>query len=242
MAYTPPASTPRRFAVVIAGFYTAFILYYSDKSFIGNNGKEFFGHCTIGLLIYSSYWLCIIKVAPGKRNPVSETELTSLDLEKALPDVAPSLVNYAKWAYNVLANPRGIGTDWQCRNLPVFSIKNPDWAPSRRRFIISQAVTSICFFTVMQAYESSLPYLGFQDEDFSPAKASFFRRIKDVTPREMLIRVFIVLDCYLPQYFLYRGFRSLVGAASVIMGNTPASWPPLFGGFRHAYSLRGFWR
>lgn len=231
--YIPPSSIFRKFSILLLVIFAVLALLHVDKEQVGQEALQFYGICTVGVCIYGNYFLSIVKLSP-----LTDASLSGAELSPS--GVKISFSQKAKWAYRVLANPRGIGTEWQIRNLPLFS--EAQWVPSRRRFLLTQMVACLGFYFLGDLYSRSLPFIPWQKGDLSPDKVKFFRRLGEVTIRELIVRMFFFVNMFLPQYLLYRAFHSGAAVISVLLlGDSPADWPPLFGDIREAYSIRRFW-
>lgn len=184
-----------------------------------NRVSVLFGHVMVGIFLYASYFLCLIKCTPS-------------------PELAvKSLWHKAKWAIGVVSNPRGIGTEWQIRNLPPFSRKDKGYVPSRRSFLVQRIAGFVCFYLLGWVYPQLIALLPLRVEDFESSKLRLF----SLSTGELLVRVCYAVDAFLLLYIRHNTLHWLVSAIAVLLGDSPERWPPLFGDIRDAYTLRRFW-
>lgn len=93
------------------------------------------------------------------------------------------------------------------------------------------------------------PFAPLYDSDFDPVRQTFFRRLlfdrhnHPVTARETQLRAAIAIYWAAAAYVLVDGAHTALSLLFVIVlrANRPEEWPPIFGDFRNAYTLRGFW-
>lgn len=85
--------------------------------------------------------------------------------------------------------------------------------------------------------------------DFCPEKSIFFRRLNfptafqsPITSRDILIRVWLVLDLLVSDYLVLTSFHEIFSIIAVGLHlDTPEEWLPLFGSITEAYTARKFW-
>ena len=219
IAVVPPIPTMRLGALCTVLAFAIPGLLYKDRAHTAAVWVEFCAECTCGVILYANHFLLLMNATPP----------SGLDWTKRL-----------LWAVDLVFNPRGIGTDWQVRNLPSFSL-----LPSRRRFIIQRVFSSISFYFMWKAFEviNRYFYIGsLQYGDYSEYKESIIRRLGDVTMHELFIRSWLPLQSFFGVWSRNQYLHSMVSVFAVAFGDKPQRWPPLYGHVREAYSLRRFWR
>ena len=77
--------------------------------------------------------------------------------------------------------------------------------------------------------------------DYNEEKESILRRLADVKLREIVVRLIMPFQYFIPSYCEMVGSNALVSIIALLLGSEPRSWPPLFGDVRDAWSIRQFW-
>jgi hypothetical protein len=222
IAFVPPTSMIRLFAFggVLACVIIGII--YMDRG--GSNQIIYFcAACQCGVALYSNYFLLLIK---------------------ATPPPGSSIVKRLIWAVDLVSNPRGIGTSWQIRNLPAFSKQDPNYVPSRRRFILQRLAAGLMFYAVVKLYyllEKKFYIANLRDGDYSEEKESIIRRIGEASLHELFVRSWLPFSFFFTAWCRHQYLHSFVSASAVALGDEPRRWPPLYGDIRDAYSIRQFW-
>src|SRR5436190_11331320 len=175
IAFVPPNPIIRlsAFGGVLACAMTGILC--MDRSRACMSSLEFCAHCQCGVVLYANYFL---------------------NLAKATPPPGSSSAKRLTWAVGLVSNPRGIGTSWQIRNLPTFSKKDPNYVPSRHRFIIQRMATGLSFYAMIKVYklaEMKIYIANLQDGDYSEYKESIIRRTGEVSMHELFIRAWLPL-------------------------------------------------
>ncbi|EGD96737.1 acetyltransferase [Trichophyton mentagrophytes] len=136
---------------------------------------------------------------------------------------------------------RHIGTPYQVKNVPRFSEKDPEYIPSRSRFLIWTAfLYAACYIfldliTFKVDIDTNLKY-------FTQKNVPFFTRLPDISGDEIVMRVINTIISGLIMICVQRSFYSLVGFFSVLLGiSEPREWPPYFGSLSQAFTLRRTW-
>jgi hypothetical protein len=169
-----------------------------------------------------------------------------LVLTMATPPSGSNAAGRLKWAYELLLNPRGIGSSSQNGKIPPFSRRNPNYVPSRYGFITRRLVTALITFTIYKTYREvkGVYFFALRDGDYGEEKRGIIRRLGTggVSMRELYIRAWLAVDYLLTGHCILRTLHSMASAFAVALGDEPRRWPPLLGDIREAYSLRRFWR
>jgi hypothetical protein len=152
---------------------------------------------------------------------------------------------------NSLFNARGIGCTKPAPDVPYKqSLRSPTL--SRAAFIRYQALSilsTLCIYTfylyLLDNHHLLFNTKPLQSSDFLPAKQSLLRRLLtpgNVTPRELVVRLFITFQFIYPNYVALQTTHSLLSLLSVSLRlSPPSSWPPLFGPLSSITSLTTFW-
>jgi hypothetical protein len=224
--YTPPKAIVLRLgAVGLVTFYTLYIFQHVDTTQIPSSTIYIYACAQIGVLLYSSYFLCLEPISP--------------------PSTAQSFLQKAVWIFKCVAsNPRGIGTPWELKHLSPFSRSNPSYIPSRTSFLISRTSTCIFFMILSAAFQridETYYWPLLHSGEYAPEREHILRRLPNVDIREILIRLYLPLQYHLPAYSTISWAHAVLSIIGVVLGDEPASWPPLFGSLTDAYSLRRFY-
>jgi len=203
--------------------YAIYGLLHKDRSQASEAWLEFYAECTCGVMFYASYFLVLMR---------------------ATPPLGSSAVKRLIWAIDMVANPRGVGTTWQIKNLPPFSRKDPTYVPSRYNFIVQRTISFFLIYTMLKMFKvahAEIYLASLREGDYNEYKESIIRRIRDVSMHELYIRAWLPFNMFFRTWCIHECFHRLVSVFAVILGDDPRRWPPLDGDIREAYSLRRFW-
>jgi hypothetical protein len=154
--------------------------------------------------------------------------------------IQPGLSKFLS-AWRLLFNFRNINTEWTIRTVPTFSSRLPEYVPNKKDFVKRRFLQVLLTYLTLDAVFTSLPPPN-PSIDIPEHKQLFFSRLHDVTFEEIIARPITVL---LPALSIYGIFNIPYNIASIFSvlfcGGEPGDWPPLFGNFREAYTLRRFW-
>lgn len=147
-----------------------------------------------------------------------------------------------KWATGMVWNFRRIGTQYQQSPINVFSVSDPSYVPSRRKFLLRTFLwiaISKCMLTTAEfimsppqqfLYLYTKPYLR------------FFPRLSEVTLFETVFRSIQVaalwFKCGAGQFNCYMIFAFFCVGLGI---HGPEQWPPYFGFVSDTWSVRQFW-
>ncbi|KAH7908862.1 membrane bound O-acyl transferase family-domain-containing protein [Hygrophoropsis aurantiaca] len=136
------------------------------------------------------------------------------------------------WVYTASISPRGIGWTTPAKNTPAAR------AQSRTDFVLStvlRAVRQLLLFDAAQLYVCYSPVFAAHGAALVSVSAS-------ITSQGCLLRCASILAWGAMLYSTLNLAHSLFAAVSVALGLSEASsWPPLFGRWEDAYTLRRFW-
>ncbi|GKT46362.1 acetyltransferase aurG [Colletotrichum spaethianum] len=117
------------------------------------------------------------------------------------------------------------------------------WLSPRNRWII----TTIAIVTIVWVLDRIIDQIaqvtiGFNWDDVELHKIHFFRRLNEVTSREVVIRCFFAFQAVWGAYAFYTMIHSSIAIFFVVLHiDEPEEWPPVFGDIRQAWNLRRFW-
>jgi hypothetical protein len=144
-------------------------------------------------------------------------------------------------AWCLLFNLRNVNTSWSIKGLPTFSRDHPEHVPNKGEFLRRRIANIFITYLALDAIFASLPAPK-PEIDVPEYKQALFSRIGDITLEEIIARPITVL---LPAFSIYGIFTvayNIASVTAVFSGRSePRNWPPLFGSFREAYTLRRFW-
>ncbi|APA15159.1 hypothetical protein sscle_14g099290 [Sclerotinia sclerotiorum 1980 UF-70] len=223
MAYIPPRTSLR------AGPFAMLLIYGFTAIHYGDSGSNSYSH-------FAKYMLAAQLL--GTIN-FGLFRLESPNLS------ATTFKQKLIWAINQYLNPRQIETSSQPGKLPRFPIQrfadlsNPD------AFIISRVLmTWLCYLfwrivgIFQRFYQNSL-----RAGDYGPDKEQFFRRIHQVTTREICIRLALPVLFILPEMLVMSAHHNFISAVAVFIGGAQAipGWNfAVYGSLGEAYTIRRY--
>ena len=147
-----------------------------------------------------------------------------------------------KFGFLVATSFRLSGTPYEVKNVPRFSIQNPNYVPSRRLFLLQKAITILICYLVLD-----LLSLGADPEtnksNFSPDLIPLLTRPGNVSGKQLAMRLFATLGFGIGVYCTQQGCHSIAAFLDVGLGfSETKSWRPVFGSLGDAYTVRRFWR
>ena len=212
LTYTNPVSKQR---YLLAGLIFACCLISAhstpSKHIPGLVGREY----VIGFAFQASYYLWLAKLTPP---------FNSLSRGRFLNS----------WTINQLFTAR-----WGVKHIPPFDKRKPSAVPSRSAFLISRACD--CLFTATAIYFYYRYRLNILIDDYLDVPDGFLGRLSSLTPREVVIRIYVTIGGQLVPYCSLRCIYGLVSFFAVAVSDSPSRWPPLFGSIREAYSVRRYY-
>ncbi|KNG80432.1 hypothetical protein ANOM_011116 [Aspergillus nomiae NRRL 13137] len=136
---------------------------------------------------------------------------------------------------------RFCGTTHEVRHVPRFSNSDPDHVPSRTQFIRNTALTVLLCYLILDAMDAGADPAMVR-EYFSEQNIPLFRRFRDVSGNELLMRASGSIGVILGLMCSQGGFYNLFALIGNVLGlSAPKDWPPFYGSPLEAYSLRRFW-
>ena len=147
-----------------------------------------------------------------------------------------------RYGYLVTFSFRNCGTPYEVKNVPLFSRQEPEYTPTRWRFLRHTAASALTCYLFLD-----LSSLGMQPEQnptlYSSEHVCFFARLRAVSREELFIRTLTSVGAWANMYcllMLYQDIAAFIGVMSYC--DEVKSWRPAFGPLKEAYSIRRFWR
>jgi len=145
------------------------------------------------------------------------------------------------WAAVMLIHSaRYVGTRYEVKNVPSFSRKDRDYVPSRGKFLLRSMIGLILAYLFLDLVDI-LPHPDIEVQ-WPKAKEGIFSRLSEVDVEEFVMRSSGVLVTWIATYCIISAeyhFAALIAVGSGF--SEPRSWPPMFGSFADAWSIRQFW-
>ncbi|KAE8155271.1 membrane bound O-acyl transferase family-domain-containing protein [Aspergillus avenaceus] len=155
-----------------------------------------------------------------------------------------SLLSRLLWSQNIAFNYRRINTPWQIARLPVFDESNPQYVPSRVRFVLKAALKACIAFTLLHlcTIEPDDPRLAGYLAELSDSKTVLTPWLEGVTGRRMLVQALFTTSFGIVCRSAIVGMYSLAGAVAVALRlYDPVEWPPIANSLTEAWSLGRLW-
>ena len=147
-----------------------------------------------------------------------------------------------RFGYRSIYSHRNIGTPNEVKNVPPFSAVDPQYVPSRARFLVDKAVIFLFCYMILDLATSGSPQPDANAINFSIRKVPLFSRLATVSGEELVIRLVTTLGLWVSLYCVLQAGTSLYAFVFVALCiDQPRDWPPSFGSLREAYSVRQFW-
>ena len=167
----------------------------------------------VGFVIHASNFICVHQLHPPAQSTITQKN---------------------NFAANQVFNGR-----WNIAYIPPFCSKDKAYVPSRQSLFLHRLwdlVWTSSIICVLQTYR-----LNITEEDIVDGPNSILRRLDDVTAREWVIRVYMLIWGNGIPYCSLRAAHSLLSCLSLVCGDTPERWPPLFGSLADAYTVRRYY-
>ncbi|KFY30452.1 hypothetical protein V493_01896 [Pseudogymnoascus sp. VKM F-4281 (FW-2241)] len=233
IAFIDPSYTLQRASILFLSVAIAAQLQYSVPVFTGNSTYDgifmslvwIFHLRAFDLILWKAVYLSLVKARKPKplRSSATRSGLWRI---------------YTAWC--LLFNLRNINTPWSVKGLPDFSRGRPEHIPNKSEFLKRRTAHILITYLALDAIFAFLPAPN-PGIDVPEYKQSLFSRIRDVTLEEIIARPFTAI---LPAFSIYGIFiipYNIASITAVLFGSEPQNWPPLFGSFLDAYTMRRFW-
>lgn len=173
--------------------------------------------------------------------PVSRQQITTSSQTRTVKRGGGTVWERLKYGLNITFSARLIGTPSQVRYLVPFSKAHPTYVPSRTRFLFKAAGTIVLCCLLLDIsnpaaeQEINQKYLTVQN-------ISLFKRFGRVSLAEIAIRAIAGIGACCCAVCAQNVLYNFAAFWAVLLGlSEPKDWPPLFGSFYDAYSVRRLW-
>ncbi len=175
-----------------------------------------------------------------------EAQLAYTTTKSSKKDAPASKARFSLWdrilfSVTLPYNYRRINTPWQISRLPHFSSTNPSYIPTKATFLLHStakllvAGTMIHLLTLDPAephLSSALSVLDESKSVLAPHNSSLYT---------ILLQARFTLSFGLVTRATIVGGYTAGSILAVLLGSSPASWPPIAGSLRDAWSLSRLW-
>ncbi|CAC9894313.1 unnamed protein product, partial [Aureobasidium pullulans] len=227
-----------------AGIYWLFDLAIDRRS--GGYTDVYIAGCTIFSAVFRMIavrWLedgVVERRGSGKEDGVSGRktgkEVAGKEKGKEVYEVGEKIEGNAKgWVQTGLdavelgfMNPRGVGWNFQLRNLPPTPARDTPRLPFVAKHLVSAAIDLLLVDLSYYHLRHNSPIASLP--------------IRPLTSQPFPLALFNAWLIYLQARWTMNALHSILAAITVPMHIfSPAGFPPLFGSFKHAYTIKGFW-
>jgi hypothetical protein len=143
------------------------------------------------------------------------------------------------WAWDVVFNYRAINTPREPKNIPKWSKVDPEYVPSRAKFLLHRGGAVITSYLILDFLNNQPPP---DLRHFTDTKSGQFSGFKGQSVDDIITRMVSTalfwFSLRLTIALIYNAF-SLIPVTLMIHG--PKDWPPYFGSALSAFSIRKFW-
>jgi hypothetical protein len=158
------------------------------------------------------------------------------------PKPHDTILNRLLFGFHSSLSFRDPNTPHESRNTPRFSTSDPSYIPSKSTFLLRAFLSFTITYLVIDLAESLPPP---DPARFTTSHVPVFLRPggpRSMTLEEVVNRILTTTAGWFTAYCFILGVGSLFAFIAVGTGLTPvSSWPPLFGSFTDAYTLRALW-
>lgn len=212
-------------ATVVAGNAPKYVLHYLDVALLSKWTFEAKGPATC-----SGSRRTDLKKTDDARVQTSNIPFTSTNTRARL-----------MFGLNTTVSQRHARTPYEVKNVPYFSSTNPQFVPSRRKFI-QDSLTKIlvCFFIIDVVGLRGPPENA--SELIGPNKIPVLSRLTEISGGDILIRFTTTSVFWLTIFCMFRMLYGLLAVVTVSLGwYDVQDWRPPFGSLSEAWSVRRFW-
>ena len=145
-----------------------------------------------------------------------------------------------RFGYHAAVTTRNVGTPFEIREIPRFSQENPNYVPSKSRFLGQKAILLLsCYLTLDLLTFASQPKQN-------PIRYHYgrisWRKSENLSVEQLIVRSTSTLGFWISLYCVIQAYMGAVAFVSVALGLSEAKyWPPGFGSLDEAYTIRRFW-
>ncbi|KAL8754253.1 MAG: hypothetical protein Q9184_005167 [Pyrenodesmia sp. 2 TL-2023] len=152
-----------------------------------------------------------------------------------------SFLHRLRFGLSITVQARYPGTQWPVKNIPAFSRLRPDYIPNKVEYLRARTIRWITYVLILDLtglFNNSKNNVIL----FAPANIPFLSRLAEVSGKEAIMRVILVMSFWFFQYIgiqVVYGFFAILGIASGL--SRVETWPLMFGFIGDCYSIRQFW-
>ncbi|KAB8251605.1 membrane bound O-acyl transferase family-domain-containing protein [Aspergillus flavus] len=148
------------------------------------------------------------------------------------------------WSQNIAFNYRRINTPWQISRLPVFDSTNPQYVPTRLKFVLQGSVKVCIAFLLVHlcTMDPSDPRMVGAVAELSDSKMVLAPWLHGTSANTVLVHAMITISFGIVCRASIVGMYSLGGVVLVALGvYDPVEWPPVANSLTEAWSLTRLW-
>ena len=214
-------------ASVIGGYCSIFIIQYIEVALLSKWTFEACGPATLNP-----------KLQMGQPRANHE----QLKTRSSKKEGHSTVCQRVRFGLSALFNSRMIGTPFEVKGIRLFSTEDPEYVPTRMRFLLKESMkVSICFLVLDTLTASGSPDTN--ANEYSVHLVPFFIRLNEVTVEELIVRIIMTVCVWISIYCIMQVMHSVVAIIAVASRLTDVrGWRPLFGPPSQGYTIRRFWR
>ena len=146
------------------------------------------------------------------------------------------------WALEVTTNQRWTRTPWEIKNIPPFSTREPNYTPSRSKFVIQRLLIATVTYMTVNILSSNHADPAVKQVMFSVRQEKVFSRLSEISGEEIIKRVIVTSTIWITIYCIVTTIYNVISVLAVATGiYESADWRPLFGKLGQLTTVRGFW-
>jgi hypothetical protein len=234
IAFIDPSHILQRASILFLSITIVAQLQYSVPVFTGNNTYDGLFMSLVWVFHLRAFDLLLWKA-------VYLRPVTAPKLKQSRSSASQSGLGGTFTAWCLLFNLRNVNTSWSIKGLPAFSSDHPEYVPNKGEFLGKRLAHILVTYLALDAIFAFLPAPNLEI-DVPEYKQALFSRIGDITLEEIIARPITVLISAFSIYGIFTIAYNTASVTAVLFGGSePRNWPPLFGSFREAYTLRRFW-
>lgn len=149
------------------------------------------------------------------------------------------------WGINTVFNYRRIDTPWQIDQLPAFDAADPDYVPSRLRYVGRAAVKVVLALVAVQMFTVEADEMYVADAVAmlpTGVRAVLLPGWGEGTAKRLLVQsLFTVSFGVICRAAILAGYSSYAMLVVALGFYEPVEWPPIAGSLTEAWTLRRLW-